>query len=216
VYYDRAASSASRITAIEIEASPVANARLLHLSGITPALSPYAAKAVSRAIAIAKQAGVAVSFDINYRSKLWSPATAREALEPLLGDIDLLMCPLADADAIFDIHGSGHEVAAEFHSRYETPAVVITMGGDGAVALDQTGEHLVKPYELKGVVDRVGAGDAFNAGVLMGHLKNDLALGLRYGMAMAALKHTIPGDLLLSTRGEIDAAVAGSIGGINR
>ena len=95
-------------------------------------------------------------------------------------------------------------------------AAIITCGGDGAVACDDRGDCAAKPLALTQIVDRVGAGDAFNAGVLMGWLENDLAKGLEYGTAMAALKHTIPGDLLLSTRAEIERAVGGNSGGIRR
>src|SRR5579871_2865396 len=84
VYYDRAASSASKITAQEVDAALIARARLLHLTGITPALSPYCAKAVGQALSLAKEAGTAVSFDINYRAKLWTSEAARSALAPLL------------------------------------------------------------------------------------------------------------------------------------
>ena len=219
VYYDRAASSASRITAIEMDGPnvPISQARLLHLSGITPALSPYALKACSRAIQAAKESRTAVSFDVNYRAKLWTPQRAKEALEPLLSGVDLLMCPITDAATIFGIEGSGTGVAAEFRERYSIPAVVITMGGEGVAAVDANGcEHSAQPFPLTQIIDRVGAGDALNAGVLMGYLNGDLGEGLRYGMAMSALKHTIPGDLLISTRQEIDAARAGSTGGIKR
>jgi 2-dehydro-3-deoxygluconokinase len=219
VYYDRAASSASRITAIEMEATtvPISQARLLHLSGITPALSPYALKACTRAMQISRESGTPVSFDINYRAKLWSPQRAKEALEPLLAGVDLLICPITDAASLFNIEGSGTGVAAEFRERYDIPSVVITMGGDGAAGVDSAGnEHSAKPFPLTQIIDRVGAGDAFNAGVLMGYLNGDLREGMQYGMAMSALKHTIPGDLLISTRHEIDAARAGSSGGIKR
>lgn len=216
VWYDRAASSASRITAREIESSPIGRCRLLHLTGITPALSPFALKAVTRAVEIAKEAGVRVSFDVNYRFKLWPPAAAREALEPLLARTDLLLCPQSDAGLIFGIHGDGAAVAQEFRDRYAVPAVVITMGGEGALCRDAGGEHRAEPYPLTQVVDRVGAGDAFNAGVLMGYLNEDIDAGLKYGMAMAALKHTMPGDLLISSRAEIDAAVQGGGTGIRR
>lgn len=216
VYYDRAASSASRITAIELDSSPIQDSRMLHLTGITPALSPYAQKAVSRALSVAKAAGTAVSFDVNYRSKLWSAAKAREVLEPLLPEVDLLMCPLADAALLFGIAGDGAAVAREFRERYGIGTAVITLSGGGALACNECDEIATTPFPLTQIVDRVGAGDAFNAGLLLGYLDNDITLGLRYGTAMAALKHTIPGDLLISTRKEIDAAVAGSASGISR
>jgi len=216
VYYDRAASSASRLTAIELESSPISEARLLHLTGITPALSPYTLKAVSSAIDIARSSGAAVSFDINYRSKLWSPAKAREALEPLLSAVDLLMCPISDAATIFAISGDGAAVAREFRERYGVGSAVVTLSGGGALACSSKEEVETSPHHLPQIVDRVGAGDAFNAGMIMGFLDSNLKRGLQYGTAMAALKHTMPGDLLISTRQEIDAAVAGTGSGISR
>lgn len=216
VYYDRAASSASRITAQEIDADLIANARLLHLSGITPALSPYAAKAMDRAFAIAQEVGTPISFDVNYRAKLWSPEEARRGLEPLLSRVDVLLCPLSDAEQLFGITGEGPDVARTFRENYGVGSAVITCGGDGAVACDDSGDWAATPFALGQVIDRVGAGDAFNAGVLMGYLQNDLKLGLEYGTAMAALKHTMPGDLLLSTRAEIEIAYSRSHSSIRR
>jgi 2-dehydro-3-deoxygluconokinase len=216
VYYDRASSSASRLTATEMNASPIPEARLLHLTGITPALSPYTLKAVSKALEVAKGSGTAVSFDVNYRSKLWPPQKARESLEPLLSEVDLLICPISDAGNIFCITGDGTEVAREFIDRYGVGAAVITLSAGGAVAITDNEEITTLPLPLSQIVDRVGAGDAFNAGLLMGFLDGNLTRGLQYGTAMAALKHSIPGDLLISTRQEIDAVVGGSGTGIKR
>lgn len=216
VYYDRAASAASTLTPEEVDAERIAQARLLHLTGITPALSPSCAQSVARAVALAREAGTAVSFDVNYRTKLWTPEAARREIEPLLSQIDVLLCPLSDAAAVFSMTGDGPEMAREFRKRYGVGAAVVTCGGDGAVACDDRGDWACAPYRLAEVVDRVGAGDAFSAGVLMGYLQGDLKLGLEYGTAMAALKHTMPGDLLLSTRAEIEAARAGGFSGIRR
>ncbi len=216
VYYDRAGSSCAQLTALEAESAPLQRARILHASGITPALSPYAAKATARALGLAREAGVQVSFDINYRAKLWSAARARQGLEPLLPMVDLLLCTLEDAHALFGLEGAGPEVARKMRTRYGCAATVITCGGDGAVGCDDRGEWAAAPHALGQVVDRVGAGDAFNAGVIMGWLDGDLGRGISYGAAMAALKHTIPGDLLLSTRSEIDRVVEGGSASIRR
>ena len=216
VYYDRAHSSASTLTSAEIDLDLIRNARLLHLSGITTAISTECAEAVAYAITVAKLAGTSVSFDINYRAKLWDAPTAKRILEPLLPQIDLLLTPLADADLLFDVTGPGASVAREMKARYGCGAVVVTMGGDGAVACDDRDDWAVAPHTLGQVVDRVGAGDAFNAGIIMGFLQGDLKTGLEYAVAMAALKHTIPGDLLLSTRQEIDAARARASTNIRR
>jgi 2-dehydro-3-deoxygluconokinase len=216
VYYDRASSAASTLTADEIDAAVIADARLLHLSGITPALSASCADAVERAIRCARQSETRISFDINYRAKLWNAAAARKILEPLLSQIDLLLCPQADAFTLFEIAGDGLEVAREMRRRYGVDAVIITLGGGGVAACDDQGDWSAAPHVLGHVVDRVGAGDAFNAGAIMGYLQGDLSLGLATGTAMAALKHTMPGDLLLSTRAEIEAARSGSHSGIRR
>ena len=216
VYYDRAHSSASRLLREEVDAARIVRARLLHLSGITPALGTGCAQAVHHALTLAKQAQTRVSFDINYRAKLWDAQTARRVLEPLLPHIDLLLTPLADADLILGITGKGTDVARELKARYGIAAVVVTMGGEGAVACDDQGDQAAAPYPLGPVVDRLGAGDAFNAGVIMGYLQDDLKLGLEYGVAMAALKHTMPGDLLLSTRAEIEDARSGASTSIRR
>jgi 2-dehydro-3-deoxygluconokinase len=216
VYYDRASASASKITALEVEAGRIARSRLLHLSGITPALSSYCAKAVSRALDLAREAGTKVSFDVNYRAKLWRPDEARRALEPLFARIDLLLCPQNDAAALFGATGDGPATARELRERYAVEAVVVTCGEEGAVVSDARGETTVEALAGSQVVDRVGRGDAFNAGVLMGYLQDDLKMGLEYGAAMATLKQTMPGDLLLSTRQEIEAALAGSSNRIRR
>lgn len=216
VYYDRAGSSASKITAAEVDPEPIASARLLHLTGITPALSPYCAKAVSTALAAAKAHQTRVSFDTNYRSRLWPPDRARETMEPLFADIDLLFCPQGDAQALFGLEGSGIEIAARLAERYELKAVVVTCGDEGAAA-SIAGESISVPAcPSPHIVDRVGRGDAFTAGVLMGYLQDDLTLGMQYGAAMAALKQTMPGDLLLSSRSEIECALAPAASGIKR
>jgi 2-dehydro-3-deoxygluconokinase len=216
VYYDRAASAASTLTPEEVDATRISSARLLHLSGITPALSPSCMQAVTHAISLAKDSGTRVSFDVNYRAKLWTPEAAQRGLEPLLTQVDVVFCPLSDAATLFGMTGDGPTVARALRARLGVEVAVVTCGGEGAVACDDRGDWAAASYQLTEVVDRVGAGDAFNAGVLMGYLQDDLTLGLEYGTAMAALKHTVPGDLLLSTRAEIEAARAGSASGIRR
>lgn len=213
VYYDRASASASKITAIEVDSFPFTNAKLLYLTGITPALSPYCSKAVQRALAIAKEAGMQVAFDVNYRAKLWKPEEARRELEPLFASVNLLFCTQGDANNVLGVHGDGKTIVEELHERYEVEAVVVTTGETGASAFCR-GQYLHKPaLNAPNIIDRVGRGDAFNAGVIMGFLEENLQRGLEYGVVMAALKQTMPGDLLLSNRAEIEAAMnTGSVG----
>ncbi len=217
VTYDRADSSINRVKLHDFDLEALASARLLHLTGITPALSAACAEAVEFLIQQAKSANVAISFDVNYRSRLWEPGDAQKTLSRLLKyGVDILLCPLTDAATIFGIEGGGPDAARELKKRFGAKSVVVTCGGDGAAACDDRGDWAVNAFALGPVVDRLGAGDAFNAGVIMGWLQNDLPLGLQYGAAMAALKHTIPGDLLLATRAEIEAARAGESFGIRR
>jgi len=215
VYYDRANSAASTLTPEEVDWTHLDGARHLHLTGITPALSLSCAATVDRAAREAKARGLTVSFDVNYRSKLWTPARARETLAPILANVGLLFCPAADAQTVFGLTGEPEAVARALQETYGVPTVIVTAGGEGATAV-QDGRALQVAAIPSAEVDRVGAGDAFDAGVLHGFLDGDLEMGLRYGAAMAALKRTMPGDELLTTREEIEAVVNGAAMGIRR
>lgn len=216
VYYDRKCSSASYISADQIDENIIASSRLLHLTGITSALSGSCADAIARAINLAKGSNTLVSFDTNYRSRLWNPESARNALEPLLPQLDMLITPLQEAHLLFGIQGDGMEAASMLRARYSVNAVVVTCGSEGAIAVDDSGEYNAPPYNIPLIVDRIGAGDAFDAGMIAGFLQNDLQLGLDTGMAMAALKHTIPGDLLLCTNAEIESVRSGAHHSVRR
>lgn len=216
VHYDRAQSSACSLQPSDIDSNLIGRARLLHVTGITCALSDSCAEAVEYAVQSAKSQGTAVSFDVNYRSKLWSPAKAQAVLKQILPQVDLLLTPLSDAETIFGITGTGEEVARQFREEFGIDSVVVTCGGDGGRAIDSRGAWSVGAHSLGTIVDRVGAGDAFDAGVLYGYLQGDLGLGMEYGSAMAALKHTVPGDLLIATKAEIESVLRGADSGIRR
>lgn len=205
VYYDRASSAASALGPEDVDEERIARSRLLHVTGITPALSPRCAAAVRYAIEVAKKVGTRVSLDTNYRARLWSIEAARATIELLLPQVDLLIVPHEEAQLLFAMAEEKTQMARALHTRYGVENVVVTWGGEGAYAFSPSGEHFAAPYPIAHVVDRVGAGDAFDAGVIFGYLQQNLPLGLEMGMAMAALKHTIPGDLLLCTFEEIEA-----------
>jgi 2-dehydro-3-deoxygluconokinase len=214
VLYDRANSSASRLEPAEINWSALDAVRHVHLTGITPALSASCQATVALALAEAKARGCSTSFDVNYRARLWGAEAARAALEPLLSEVDLLITPLADAQLLWGLPADGEATACALRERFGAKAVVVTMGGEGALCHD--GQlRTVASFPVR-EVDRVGAGDAFDAGLIFGFLQGDLDLGLTYGMAMAALKHTIPGDEFIATREEVEALLAGVAHGIHR
>ncbi len=215
VYYDRADSAASTLTPDEVAWSHFDGARHLHVTGITCALSASCAETVERAIEEARSRGMTISLDVNFRRKLWSPAEARALLSRLLPRVHLAICPATDAQDVFGLCGDAPSVALRMQSQHGVANVVVTAGTAGAVAVDPQREYHMSAIEAE-EVDRVGGGDAFDAGVLDGFLDGDLERGLRYGVAMAALKRTMPGDELVATRDEIEALVAGTAAGIRR
>jgi 2-dehydro-3-deoxygluconokinase len=207
VLYDRAASAASTMTPEEMPWTVVRAARHLHLSGITPALSPSCRLVAAQAIAEARGAGATVSLDVNYRSKLWPPAEAAAVLGELIPSVDLLISTAVDAALLFDLSGPADEIARLLRDRFRVPVAVVTLGAEGAAACHDGGYHLAACFPVH-EVDRVGAGDAFDAGLIYGYLQGDLPKGLSYGMAMAAIKHSIPGDEFVSSLAEVEELVA--------
>ncbi len=216
VVYDRTCSSASKMRPQDVDTNAIKNSRILHLTGITPALSAACAECVEFAVETASDSNVLISLDINYRSKLWTLELARNTIEPMLPKVHLLICSLDDAVAIFAAPANGKDAAAFFEDRYGIGSVVITCGSEGAFARSLEGGYSVSPLILGQVADRVGAGDAFDAGVIWGYLQEDMQLGMNYGIAMSALKHTIPGDLMIASKTEVDNLVLGLSRSINR
>jgi 2-dehydro-3-deoxygluconokinase len=203
VIYDRQHSAASRITPADLPAAlwPVGAAHL-HLTGITLALSDSAMATAVQAAEWAQAAGWRISFDVNFRSKLWSAAAARQGCAPLMQMADLLIAPLRDVLTLFalDAATAPDEAAAFLRAAYPGKTIVLTLGTDGALGMAADGRRHHQPIFPTQVVDRLGSGDAFAAGLLYGlywAADAGLATGLRWGAAMAAHKRTIKGDLPL-------------------
>jgi 2-dehydro-3-deoxygluconokinase len=208
VHYDRAGSAFSTIASAEIDPALLRGARWLHLTGITPALSASCAQAAAHVVRVAHEAGARLAFDVNYRRKLWSAEQARSVLEPLVGGADLLIAAQEDARDVFGIEGDGTSMAMRLRERFSAGTAIITTGPDGAHLADAAGVH----HEAAvpgGVVDPIGRGDAFTAGVLWGVLEGDIRSGMRYGTALAALTATYWGDAPWVTRQDVLATLAG-------
>lgn len=186
VYYYRAGSAAARLGPADLRPEAFAGARIVHLTGITPALSPGCAAAVGRAIELARAAGAQVAFDPNYRARLWDEATARTALLPLIAQADILLMGHEDAQAILGTADAAS--AIEQASAMGVGVVVFKQAEHGATA-QAGGRRVHMPaHPVAAVVDPVGAGDAFDAGFLAGllrgyQLEEALALGARLGAA---------------------------------
>ena len=209
VVYDRAGSAAAGMDASVIPWPVVEQSRILHLSGITPALSPSCRDLSIEAVRRAKAAGVLVSFDVNYRRMLWSPEECREVAGALVADADLVIVTAEDARDIFGLSGEPSDVLAALVAETGAIHTVLTVGADGA-HWSSGGETGHSPgYRDAVTVDRVGAGDAFAAGVLMGLLDDDMRLGVELGLAMSALKLGVFGDQLTVGRDEVQRLMDG-------
>jgi len=215
VTYDRADSVAANMTPDQIDWEMLLDTRLLHLTGITPALSDGCLAITRIAIERARSAGIPISFDVNYRNKLWSPTRARETLLPLMQETDLLFCGQGDAALLFGCDGDPEAMVAQLAEQSRAKTVVMSIGEEGVIAWD--GTHYLRQAAIPvEVVDRIGAGDALAAGIVHGWLDGDLARGLRYGTAMAALVLSQFGDMLVTSQEEVNALLENARGGVNR
>ncbi|HEX6289535.1 MAG TPA: sugar kinase [Herpetosiphonaceae bacterium] len=191
VYYYRRGSAASSMDVDAFDPAYLDGAQFLHLTGITSALSPSCQRFMSWAMQEARRRGVAVSLDVNYRSKLWSPADARTAIEELLPLVDLLFVGDEEAEALW---GASSEALLRAFAQQGPSEVVLKRGAAGGLAL--VGGAIVEgPAFAVTAVDTIGAGDAFAAGYLAGHLwQADPPLRLRIANAMGAYAVMNVGD----------------------
>jgi 2-dehydro-3-deoxygluconokinase len=162
VYYYRGGSAAATLAPQAFEVSILSGAAFLHLTGITGALSPQCAEFLPWAVKSARDAGVRVSYDVNYRSRLWAPAAARAATEALLPFVDVLLVGHEEAHALW---GWETGVALEQLSAAGPAEVVLKLGADGCAAVID-GERLTSAGFPARELDPIGAGDAFDAGYL--------------------------------------------------
>ncbi|MBD3329498.1 sugar kinase [Candidatus Dojkabacteria bacterium] len=202
--YDRNASAFAKISLEELNLDALFDTRIFHFTGIFSALSDNNLEVSQKLMKAAKKAGVKTSFDVNYRSKLWSFEEACKGLTPIMEQADLLFMTREDADNIFDLEGDPSEVVREAYKKFQPEVIVMSLGGDGGIAYDGKKEYRSQGYEVE-CVDRVGAGDCSNAGFMIGYLEGSIQKGLELGSAMAAIKMTIAGDLFLSSRKEVEA-----------
>ncbi len=198
VRYYRAGSAASRLSPADVDdarvTAAIAAARVLHLTGITAAISDSALAAVRRAVEIARAAGTLVSFDVNHRTALWSDAQAAPVLAQLCGSADLVFAGESEAALVLSTSATDERALAEGLAGLGTATVVLKLGARGALAL--TGDEIVaaEPDPIT-VVDPVGAGDAFVAGYLGALVDGGSPLDcLRRGNLLGGAVCQVPGD----------------------
>jgi 2-dehydro-3-deoxygluconokinase len=204
VVYDRAHSVAAAMTPEMLPWDSLLDTRMLHLTGITPALSASAHACVQEARRRAAAAGVPVSFDINYRSRLWDSASAGKALHELGQGAAVLFCKETDARLLFGADGDRELIPARLSALFQAQMVVMTCGEDGVYGLEQGRLHHVPAMKVR-MIDRIGAGDAMTAGVLHGLLNGDFHHGLRCGAVLAALALSQHGDMVRTHPAEVAA-----------
>ena len=235
VIYDRAHSSISEASASEFDFESIfKDADWFHFSGITPALSDNAVEIIKKALEAAKRHNVIVSCDLNYRKKLWTSEKAISVMRPLMKYVDVCIGNEEDAKLCLgfepdsDVNkgqtdASGYysifkKMQAEFGFKYvaSTLRESYSASHNGWKALIYNGKEFYesKHYDINPIVDRVGSGDSFSAGLIHGLLKyKDQAKALEFAVAASALKHTIPGDFNIFSETEVETLMNGDASG---
>lgn len=237
VVYDRAHSSISTIEPGMVNWDEVfANASWFHITGITPALSQSAADVSLEAMQAANRLGITVSMDLNYRKNLWKYGkSCTEVMPSLVECCDVIIANEEDAEKVFgikaegfDAHNTGGEVdstrflsvAQQLKARFPRASdVAITLRGSinanhntwGAVLYDGNKLYSSKRYDITHIVDRVGGGDSFGAGLIYSMLTQptNKQYAVDYAVAASALKHTIKGDYNLVSITEVESLLGG-------
>lgn len=203
--YHRRGSAGSRLQCSDLPEHVIRSARVLHVTGITPALSDSAREATFHAVDLAHDAQLTVTFDVNYRSKLWSPDQAAPVLRTLAERADVLFAGPAEARLLTGTTDSTITALARSLASLGPRQVIVKDGADGCLALDRAGELTRPAVPVHRVVDPVGAGDAFVAGFLAELLVDaPLSRCLDTAVLMGAFAVSVPGDCeLLPTRSEL-------------
>ncbi len=237
VVYDRAHSAIAEMKPEAVNWDAVmAGAAWFHVTGITPALGSNGAEATRRAMTAARKAGVKVSVDLNYRKKLWTETQAQEVMGPMMRDVDVIIANEEDLQSVLGVHVEGTDVttgelnidgfrdAAERVTRDFGPGMIaitlresVSASDNGwSAALWDAGTktmHRSQRYDVR-LVDRIGGGDSFAAGLIYGLVTGrSPEAALRFAVAASALKQTIPGDFNRVSVDEVDRLAGGDASG---
>jgi len=207
VVYDRAASTMALATADSFAWQRAADTQYMHVSGITLALSESSRRVAMQAMEEARKRGAFVTFDVNYRERLWDRRAAAAAAREVAPLVDVLICTAEDALDLFGANEVPETAIAQLSADLGVETVVLTLGAAGAIA-SRGGMTFRREGHPVEIVDRVGAGDAFVAGFIWGLIDGSLELGIERGLAMSALKMTLHGDLFRLDAGDVAALLA--------
>jgi 2-dehydro-3-deoxygluconokinase len=212
VIYDRAATGFRSLDPAELDWDAIlAGKDWLHFTGTAPAVGENVRRALKDGLRAAKRHGLTVSLDVNYRSTLWGLKEARAVLGGLMEHVHVFLGAHHDAEALFGVKGEPPESAARMRERYGFRCVAyLVRQGESASAnslagllCDAGGCAASRRYQMQ-VVDRIGGGDAFTAGVIYGLLSGRRAQEtVEFAAAASCLKHSIPGDMNLVSLDEV-------------
>lgn len=237
VVYDRAASAISELAPGSVPWHDVLDGAVwFHTTGITPALGPSVAACVGEALEAARRAGVRTSVDLNYRRKLWSERDAQQTMRALLPLVDVVVGNEEDLQSVLGIEvrhtdvtrgvldasayrEAAERVAAEFGAAQVAVTLRESLSASdnawSAVLFDARSQafHQSQRYTVR-LVDRIGGGDSFAAGLIFGLVTGrDAGSALRFAVAASALKQTIPGDFNHVSLEEVERLAAGDASG---
>lgn len=235
VIYDRAHSAIAEADISDFDFDKIMeDADWFHWSGITPAISDKAAEIVRVACEAAKRHGVTVSVDLNFRKKLWTSEKAISVMRPLMQYVDVCIGNEEDANMCLgykpdaDVEGGKtdaegyYEIFKGMMKEFGFKYVVSTLresysashNGWKALIYDGKTFYESKHYDINPIIDRVGGGDSFSAGLIHGLLSyKDQTKALEFAVAASALKHTIPGDFNLVSTSEVESLAKGNANG---
>ena len=232
VIYDRANSAIAEADPADFDFDAIMEgAAWFHWSGISPAISDKAAELTRLACEAAKRHGVTVSVDLNFRKKLWTSEKAISVMRPLMKYVDVCIGNEEDAELCLgfkpdaDVEGGNTDAAGyegifrqmkeEFGFKYVVSTLresySATRNGWKALIYDGKEFYQSKRYEIDPIIDRVGGGDSFSAGLIHGLLNlSSPQEALEFAVAASALKHTIPGDVNPVSLSEVEQLMHGS------
>lgn len=235
VIYDRAQSAIAQATEADFDFDAIfKDADWFHWSGITPALSQNAAQLVEKACIAAHKAGATISVDLNYRKKLWTPKQAQAIMRPLMKYVDVCIGNEEDAELVLGFKPSHTDVSSgkleidgyksifkEMKELFGFKMVATTLresfsatkNGWSALLYDGDSFYTSKRYLIEPIVDRVGGGDSFSAGLIHGLITKQPQDAIEFAVAASAMKHTIPGDFNHVTVEEVENLAAGDQSG---
>jgi len=232
VIYDRANSAIATAKREDFDWDAIfSNMDWFHFTGITPALGQNVVEICLDAVKAAKEKGITISCDLNYRKNLWTKAQAKETMSKLITYVDVCIANEEDAADVFGITSTGtditsghlnHEgyvsVAKQLVENFGLKYVAITLRESlsanhnnwSAMLYDGETAHFSKKYEITDIVDRVGGGDSFGAGLIYGFLTEmDKPAALEFAVAASCLKHSVEGDFNLVSVAEVNSLMGG-------